>query len=58
MASQLFLTFRDLAPLLVLLAAVTGRNGETLKELPAAHTVLEGRIVELEVIKRRRGPRK
>lgn len=58
LASHLFLTFRDLAPLMVLLAAVTGRNGETLKELPAAHSVLDGRAVELEVIKRRRGPRK
>ncbi|MGW0908118.1 hypothetical protein [Streptomyces sp. NPDC002853] len=55
LASQLFLTWADLAPIMVLLAAVTGRNGETLKELPADHRILEGRAVELEVIKRRRG---
>ncbi|WP_394622408.1 hypothetical protein JNUCC0626_49620 (plasmid) [Lentzea sp. JNUCC 0626] len=58
LASHLLLTFRDLPPVLVLLAAVTGRNGETLKELPAAHRVLDGRAVELQVIKRRRGPRR
>ena len=37
--------------------AVTGRNLETIKELPAEHRVMEGRAVELRVVKRRRGPR-
>lgn len=52
---MLFLTRVDLAPLLVLAVALTGRNGETLKELPAAHELLEGRAVAVEAIKRRRG---
>lgn len=55
LASQLFLTWQDLAPLMVLLGILTARNGETLKELPAKHRIVEGRAVELEVIKRRRG---
>jgi hypothetical protein len=46
-AERLFLTMPDLAPLLVLLVAVTGRNIETIKELPAEHRILEGRAVEL-----------
>ncbi|MFF4512086.1 hypothetical protein [Streptomyces mirabilis] len=58
LASQLFLTWRDLAPLMVLLALVTERNGETLKELPAKHRVLEDRAVELVAVKRRHGARK
>ncbi|MDX3116014.1 hypothetical protein [Streptomyces scabiei] len=57
-ASRLFLTWRDLAPLLVLLAIVTERNGETIKELPTRHRVLEGRAVELVVVKRRRGTKR
>jgi hypothetical protein len=57
MAEQLFLTMPDLAPLLVLLVAVTGRNIETIKELPAAHRILDGRAVELRLTKRRRGIR-
>ncbi|MFD0008244.1 hypothetical protein ACFVJ4_38480 [Streptomyces sp. NPDC127178] len=55
LASQLFLTWRDLAPLMVLLALVTERNGETLKELPARHRILEDRAVEVVVLKRRHG---
>ncbi|WP_157124495.1 hypothetical protein [Nocardia pseudovaccinii] len=55
LAEQLFLTLADLAPLLVLLVAVTGYNVETIKELPAEHRLLEDRAVELRVIKRRRG---
>lgn len=58
LAAQLFVTWQDLAPILVLLAIVSARNGETLKELPAKHRMLDGRAVELEVIKRRRGPRR
>ena len=42
---------------MVLFVALTGRNVETIKELPAEHRILEGRAVELRVIKRRRGPR-
>ncbi|MFJ5100801.1 hypothetical protein [Streptomyces sp. NPDC088554] len=55
-AAELFLTPADLAPLMVLLVALTGRNIETVKELPAEHRVLEGRAVELRPVKRRRGP--
>ena len=55
LASQLFLTWGDLAPLLILLAIVTERNGETLKELPVEHRLLEGRAVEVDLTKRRRG---
>ncbi|MBP5898106.1 hypothetical protein [Streptomyces scabiei] len=58
LASHLFLTWRDLAPLMVLLTLVTERNGETIKELPAKHRVLEDRVVELVVVKRRRGGKK
>ncbi|MFD5402792.1 hypothetical protein [Streptomyces griseorubiginosus] len=58
LASHLFLTWRDLAPLMVLLALVTERNGETIKELPARHRILEGRAVELVVVKRRHGTRR
>ncbi len=55
LAGQLFITRPDLEPLLVLLTALTQRNVETIKELPAEHRILEGRAVELQVIKRRRG---
>lgn len=54
LASELFLTIPDLAPLLVLLVAVTGRNIESIKELPHEHRVLESRAVEVRVTKRRR----
>ena len=56
LAEHLFLTPRDLCPLMVLLVAVTGRNIETIKELPAKHRIIEGRAVELRTVKRRRGP--
>jgi hypothetical protein len=55
LASDLFLTLDDMLALLVLFVAVTGRNVETIKELPVEHTVLEGRAVQLRVLKRRRG---
>jgi hypothetical protein len=54
-AAQLFLTRRDLPPLVALMVALTGCNVETIKELPAEHRILEGRAVELTVLKRRRG---
>ena len=54
-AQQLFLTSEDLVPLLVLAVALTGRNPETVKELPAEHRVLEERAVAVSIIKRRRG---
>jgi hypothetical protein len=57
LAAHLFLTAPDLCPLMVLFVALTGRNIETIKELPTEHRILEGRAVELRVIKRRRGPR-
>lgn len=58
LAAQLFMVDEDLAPLLVLGVGLTGRNGETIKELPAAHQVLENRVVAVELTKRRRGPGK
>ena len=54
-AQHLFLAEQDLVPLLVLAVALTGRNPETVKELPAAHQVLEDRAVAVGIIKRRRG---
>jgi hypothetical protein len=57
LASNLFVTSQDVRPLMVLLVALTGRNPETIKELPAEHRVLEDRAVELRLIKRRRGQR-
>lgn len=55
LASQVFILSSDLAPLLVYGVCLTGRNGETLKELPAEHRVLEDRAVALSLTKRRRG---
>jgi hypothetical protein len=57
LAGQLFVTLRDLPPLMMLAAALSERNGETIKELPARHRVLEDRAVELVIVKRRRGAR-
>ena len=54
-AKQLFFTRPDLLPLLVLMVAVTGCNVETIKELPAEHRILDGRAVEVRLVKRRRG---
>ncbi|MEU9291460.1 hypothetical protein AB0D57_44305 [Streptomyces sp. NPDC048275] len=58
LARHLFLHARDLPPLMVLMCALAERNGETVKELPAEHKILDGRAVELTLIKRRRGPRR
>lgn len=55
-ASRLFLTERDLRPLLTLAVGLSGRNVETIKELTADCEVLEERAVRVELIKRRRGP--
>lgn len=57
-AGHLFLTWPDVTSLLVLLVAATGRNVETVKELPVEHRVLEGHAVELQLTKRRRGARR
>jgi hypothetical protein len=54
-ARNLFLTNDDLVPLLVLGVALTERNPETVKELPAEHRMLEGRAVAVGTTKRRRG---
>lgn len=54
-AGQLFLTTRDVLPLLVLGVGLSGRNSETIKELSPEHRVLEDRAVAVNVIKRRRG---
>lgn len=53
-ARHLFLTEADLTPLIVLGVALTGRNAETLKELPAEHRLLEDRAVAVTLVKRRR----
>lgn len=58
LAQHLFVTRTDREPTLVLLAALTGRNCETLKELPAEPRILDGVAVELRLIKRRHGPRR
>ncbi|MEU4949835.1 hypothetical protein [Streptomyces lavendulae] len=58
MASHLFLTREDLPPLMMLMAALAHRNGETVKELPVKHRVLQGRAVELTIVKSRRGARR
>ena len=55
LAQHLFLTLRDLAPLLVLGVGLTGRNVETLKELSCEFRDLEGRAVGVDLVKRRRG---
>jgi hypothetical protein len=55
LAEPLFVTRRDVPALMVLLVALTGWNVETIKELPAKHRVLDGRAVEIQVTKRRRG---
>jgi hypothetical protein len=54
-ARQLFLTSRDLAPLILLFVGLTGRNGETIKELPVEHQALENKALAVGLIKRRRG---
>jgi hypothetical protein len=54
-ARQLFVVDQDLAPLLVYAAGLSGRNPETLKELPAEHRLLEKRAVAVTLVKRRRG---
>lgn len=59
LAQQIFVTRSDREPLLVLMAALSGRNAETIKELPVEHRILDdGRAVELLVVKRRRGPQR
>jgi hypothetical protein len=55
LARQLFLTDADLAPLVILMVGLSGRNGETIKDLPAEHRLLEGRAVAVSLVKRRRG---
>jgi hypothetical protein len=58
LAQHVFVTRADREPILVLLAALTGRNSETLKELPTEHRILGGVAVELRLIKRRHGARR
>lgn len=58
MAKRLFVTQADREPLLVLFVAVTGRNAECLKELPHEHRVIDGKAVEVQLTKRRRGPQR
>ena len=58
LAGRLFVTLPDLPPLMMLAAALSERNGETIKELPVRHRILEGKAVELVIVKRRRGARR
>jgi hypothetical protein len=55
LAGQLFLLSADLSPLLVLAVGLSGRNGETVKELPAEHRTIEDQAVAVNLTKRRRG---
>lgn len=55
MAAHLFLRWSDLPALLVLMAVLSERNGESVKELPAKHRLLEDRAVEVVLVKRRTG---
>ncbi|WP_031072096.1 hypothetical protein [Streptomyces sp. NRRL WC-3742] len=55
LARHLFLTQADLAPLVVLAAGLSGRNAETIKDLPAEHRLLDGQAVAVNLVKRRRG---
>lgn len=57
-AGMLGLVTGDLPPLMVLMAALAERNGESVKELPTDHRILENRAVELHVTKRRRGAKR
>jgi hypothetical protein len=52
LAGHLFLTLRDLPPLMMLAAALSERNGETIKELPVRHRLIGDRAVELALQKR------
>ncbi|MFE6155516.1 hypothetical protein [Streptomyces sp. NPDC057889] len=54
-AGQVFLTTDDLSALMVMGVGLSGRNGETIKELAVTHRVLDGRAVAVNLIKRRRG---
>jgi hypothetical protein len=55
LAQRLFLNARDLVPLLVLAVGLTGRNVETVKELPARYRLMDEVAVEVTTVKRRRG---
>mgnify|MGYP003493001107 CR=1 FL=1 len=55
LARHLFLSDADLAPLIILGVGLSGRNGETVKELPAEHRVLDDRVMAVNLTKRRRG---
>ncbi len=57
-ARELFLVTADMPALLALFVVVAERNVETIKELSVEHRVLEGRAVELSVVKRRRGQKR
>ncbi|MFC6061459.1 hypothetical protein [Streptomyces ochraceiscleroticus] len=53
-AGQVFLTTQDLPALMVMGVGLSGRNGETIKELSADFRVLDGRAVAVNLLKRRR----
>jgi hypothetical protein len=55
-AEPIFVTRRDLLPILILFVILTGWNVETIKELSAEHQVLEDKAVQVRLTKRRQGP--
>lgn len=57
LASNLFITVKDVKPMMALFVALTGLNVESLKEIPTEHRVIEGLAVEVQFVKRR-GPGK
>src|ERR1039458_6326714 len=42
LAGRLFVTLADLPPLMMFAAALSERNGETIKALPVRHRILQG----------------
>ncbi|MFD3883994.1 hypothetical protein [Streptomyces microflavus] len=58
LARHLFLTQNDIAPLIIMAAGLTGRNAETLKDLPTEHRLLADHAVAVNLTKRRRGKTK
>jgi hypothetical protein len=53
-ARRLCLTYSDLTPLMVLMVSASGRNSESIKELPIEHRVRSDGLVAVLVVKRRR----
>lgn len=52
-ARRLGLTYSDLTPLMVLMVSTSGRNSESIKELPLEHRIRSDGLVAIAVVKRR-----